>query len=286
MKIAVLVFTSLFLCNFQSLKAQEDATNVAKLAEEKVKIDPSVEMEIKMMRSIFKTAFDKIDMEADQKQKILDTIDKNIPALATAKSNFNGVLTAEERKTYQSQFRLARVGNFSIDRAQSYALGQLKLSDERRIQYTKYKGEADFQDIKLQNEIVSLLTKEQVEKLPMFSRNRVKDYSIGVIVPRMKTEDDVKQAKEKLSEIEGVKVMNVKLEEQLIKMHVRSDKKTQQAVSQMMRGENAFELFKGFRFSYDTGDGLKELLAPKKKKKVQPTKIDKPANKPDNSKDK
>lgn len=283
MKIAILILTTLLFPNVSFAQVQQDTTTTS-LAPQ-VEIDPDVETEIEMMKSIFKLAFDKINMEAEQKQQIMDTIEKNIPELAKAKSRFNSVLTLEEKKKFQGQFRFARVAEFTVERAQNYALGKIELSDERRRQYLKYKNEADFQDIKLKNEIVTLLTKEQLQKLPMFARDRVKDYAMAIILPHMKTDEHVNQVTERLSKIKGVKVLNVNLEKQKVKMHISSDKNTQKAMKQLMQGDNVFELFKDFEFSFETGDGLKELLYPKKKKTDNKTESQETAEPPTADKD-
>ena len=219
--------------------------------------------EIDMMVMIYKSMLSKVDLPENKLKELTEVVEANAPEYAKTQSRLNGLLTAEEHYQYKGHFRVARTANLTAAFAQDYALKKLKLSKERNKEYLKARQEFQFQEMKLNNEIISLLSKEQREKLPFFNSERILAKAINIVLPNMKTDEDFEIVKGHLEKLETVKVSSNRRDERVIRVEFKQPIPLKSTMEKLV--ESGVQQFNDFAPEKMKGDAFAELWVPQKK---------------------
>ena len=222
----------------------------------------AIDARIDMMKQVMKGMFAQVEMTKEQRSEIDRSIDENVPEVVVASQKFQSILTPAEKRQYKGHFRMGRVAMYTVDRAKDYALRRLKLPRERIQEYYKAEAVLKYAEAKMNNEIASVLTKEQRSKLSMFSRNQTRILAYQIVLPNMKSESDIAAVTKELKKIDTLKVINVRKDDQVVRVEVQYGTKVLSTLRELVKAGNG--LFNDFSFEDNADDDFAEIS------KIQP----------------
>jgi len=115
---------------------------------------------------------------------------KSIPQIVKADRNLQALLTTEQHRQFKANYKLARDASYTEQRAENYALQQLKLDKTKQQHFIAARQQTKHLRIKCHNELASLLTLEQRTQLPMFAR-KTKPTRMLLRLPNVKSTQDL-----------------------------------------------------------------------------------------------
>jgi len=204
-----------------------------------------LEMTIELYSTIMSKAFEKADIEDAQMEKIKEVIDRSIPELVKTRHRLEGMLTAQQKKTYGAAVRQAVQAKYNQAEAEEFALRKLNLATDKLSQYKAAKAKVDEINNQMNDSIAALLTDEQKSRLPMFAARQPKLATYKIQFPGMKTEEDGKKIEELLQSIKGAKVSELNLPTQAIRIDLPDGTNLDAEMEKLIKAEN--EILAGWK---------------------------------------
>lgn len=165
------------------------------------KDDPQVELRVRILNLVV----DKLEIDELKKSKMTAIIDSSVSGLVVAEKRFKACLTDEQHTAYDANYKLAKDAAFTEERALNYALKKLKLDDEKLKEYIFAREELRLHNVKLHNELASLLAPEQRFKLPLFPR-KFRSKRMFFHLPAVSSEQDRDQVIKIISDMSDIKL--------------------------------------------------------------------------------
>ncbi|MEM9413435.1 MAG: hypothetical protein AAGA30_20170, partial [Planctomycetota bacterium] len=157
-----------------AISQQEQSEPEPEFGQRSVDESDAVKSRIKIMKSLMKGMFGKVDLSQEQQKQIEQLIDTNVPDVVKKSEQFRSILSDEERRQFKGHFKMGRLAKYTVERSKAYALKRLRLTAEKKRDYLAAEAKAKEAETKMNHEIAAVLTDAQRSQLTMFNRNQTK----------------------------------------------------------------------------------------------------------------
>ena len=166
MQKSLLTCLLVFGFGFANFVAAQDEGSAAKTSQDNSKYAEQAEMQQIIMAKLL----EKAEPTEEQKQKINEILKTNMATSVASRDQLTKFFTAEESKTFAAAMKMAKKAGYDLVKSEAYALKKLKFSEERKSKYMALKGQADDSTQKIFNAIASILSPEQLDKVPILKQ--------------------------------------------------------------------------------------------------------------------
>ncbi len=170
-------------------------------------------LHVEFMVSVLRKTFEKVKLSDQQREKIYEAIDTEVPQVVVKSLRQRDAFNDEQHQLYREEFAKARRGGFAPKYAHGFAIRNLRIDDKVKRKFNLAKSEADIARERLNEKIASFLTEEQRKTLPMFGgADKLSIRGVKLKLPNMKTEEDSENVKTIIEAIKGISRFQADLE--------------------------------------------------------------------------
>ncbi len=199
----------------------------------------NLDVTIELMSSIMIQLYEKAEPSDEQRTKIRQVIETNIPALVRARDRLQTMFTPAQQKTFNAAMKLANNAKYTPDKAEAYALKKLKLPENELREYIETREKADALQKKMDSEIAAVLSDEQKAKLPQFQTEVAKTSLMKFKLPNMKTQKDARTIWQELMKIKGATEFKPDVTNQTVEFRVPNGTPINERLAEMVKAGNA-----------------------------------------------
>ena len=186
-------------------------------SDEKTRTDTEVEL----YSTILSKAFERVELQDGQMDKIQAVIDRRVPEMIGARKALEKILATEQQSKFAAAKRQAIAAGYDEERAEAYAFKKLNLDKAEIEKYKSAKASVFNANNSMNEDIKALLTPEQRESLPMYKTKKAapknnRMFSYNIKLPKMKSEEDGKKVQSIVNGIKGAANFESKLEDNMV----------------------------------------------------------------------
>lgn len=155
-----------FGIGFANLATAQDQGSAAKTTTPELDVDKQAEMQQIIMSKVLARA----GLSDEQQVKVDEILKANLGKMISSQKKMSTFFSEEESGTFSAAMKMAKKAGYDKPKAETYALKKLKLPEDRKSMYTKLKAEIEEVNKNLFGAIGSILSPEQLDKVPMFKQ--------------------------------------------------------------------------------------------------------------------